>query len=387
LLGVKKTHLFKLVREYREDPEGFSIDYKRTVPNNRLSPSSVEHILAELAREKEMIENQAIPLRFYNYSYIQQILADTYHEKVSLPAIIATARKHGFHIPKKERKPHDREVSTHYAGELLQHDSSYHLFAPYAGEKWYLITTLDDFSRMILFAQLVKKETSWTHILAFQHVCLTWGVPFCYYVDNHSVFRFVQGRDSMWRKHSLTTDGVNTQWRQVLQDLRVRVTYALSPQAKGKIERPYRWLQDRLVRTCAREKIAEIEDAQQVLGQETHRYNYHQVHSTTGEIPIVRFEAATKGRQSLFRELTLPYPFTSPDDVFCLRTVRTVDSYRNISLNNLRLRVHNVPPHREVNLRITSDPEMDIYELKIWYKDTLTDTYCIKESDLKGVHF
>lgn len=387
LLGVKKTHLFKLIKEYRKDPEEFSIDYKRAAPNNRLPPSLVEHILTELAREKEMIENPAIPLRFYNYSYTQQILADTYHEKVSLPTIIATAKKHGFHIPKKERKPHDREVSTHYAGELLQHDASYHLFAPYAGKKWHLITTLDDFSRMILFAHLVKTESSWTHILAFQHVCLTWGVPFCYYVDNHSIFRFVQGRDSMSRKHVLATDDVETQWKQVLQDLRVRVTYALSPQAKGKIERPYRWLQDRLVRTCAREKITEIEDARQVLGQETHRYNYHQVHSTTGEIPVVRFETAVKGKQSLFREMTLPYPFTSPNDVFCLRTKRMVDSYRNISLNNLRLRVHNVPLRQEVNLRITPHREPDIYEVRIWHKDALTDVYRIKGSDLKGVHF
>jgi hypothetical protein len=387
LLGVKKTNLFKLVKEYRKDPEAFTIGYGRAVPNNRLAPSVVEHILAELAREKEMIENPAIPLRFYNYSYLQQILTDMYHEKVSLPAIVATARKYGFYIPKKELKPHDREVSTHYAGELLQHDASYHLFAPYAGEKWYLITTLDDFSRMILFAQLVKKETSWTHILAFRHVCLTWGVPFRYYVDNHSVFRFVQGRDSMWRKHALTTDDVETQWRHVLSELRVQVTYALSPQAKGKIERPYRWLQDRLVRTCARERITNIEDAQQALGRETHRYNYHQVHSTTGEVPVVRFEAAAAGKQSLFRELALPYPFTSPDDVFCLRTRRTVDPYRNISLNNLKLRVHNVPLRHEVDLKITPDRGQDIYEVRIWYKDILTDVYLVKESDLKGVHF
>jgi hypothetical protein len=386
LLGVKKTHLFKLVKEYRQDPEGFSVNYGRTVPNNRLAPSVVEHILVELGREKEMIENPAIPLRFYNYSYLQQILTDTYHKKVSLPAIISTARKHGFYIPKKERKAHDRELSTHYTGELLQHDALYHLFAPYAGEKWYLITTLDDFSRMILFARLVKKETSWTHILAFRHICLTWGVPFRYYVDNHSVFRFVQGRDSMWRKHALTTDDVETQWRHVLSDLRVQVTYALSPQAKGKIERPYRWLQDRLVRTCARDRITNIEDAQQVLGRETHRYNYHQVHSTTGEVPIVRFEAATR-KQSLFRELTLPYPFTSPDDVFCLRTKRTVDSYRNISLNNLKLRVHNVPLRQDVDLRVTPDHGQDIYEVRIWYKDVLTDLYRVKGSDLQGVHF
>lgn len=384
---MKKTHVFKLVKEYRKDPGGFSITYKRTAPNNRLADPATEHILTELAREKELIENPIIPLRYYNYSYVQRILADTYHEKISLPAIIAAAKKHGFYLPKRERKIHEREVSTHYAGELLQHDSSCHLFAPYAGEKWYLITTLDDFSRMILFAQLVKKETSWAHIAAFQHVCLTFGIPFSYYVDNHSIFRFVQGRDSRWRKHSLTTDDVDTQWRQVLRDIRVQVTYALSPQAKGKIERPYRWFQDRLVRTCAREGITKIEDAQQVLGQETHRYNYHQVHSTTREIPIILFERALKNKQSLFREFALPHPFTSLKDIFCFRLKRTVDSYRSISLNNVQLRVHQVPLRQEVDLRIAPSEDPDTYELRIWYSGTLTDAYRIKRSDLKGVHF
>ncbi len=98
--------------------------------------------------------------------------------------------------------------------------------------------------------------------------------------------------DSVWRKHRLFTDDVDTQWRKVLRDIRVQLTYALSPQAKGKIERPYRWLQDRLVRTCAREGIIEIGETQQVLAYEVKRYNEHQLHSTTGEIPIVRFERA-----------------------------------------------------------------------------------------------
>ena len=55
--------------------------------------------------------------------------------------------------------------------------------------------------------------------------------------------------------HHLGTDEVDPQWQQVLRQLNVDVIYALSPQAKGKVERPYRWLQDRIVRTCALEKI------------------------------------------------------------------------------------------------------------------------------------
>ena len=47
--------------------------------------------------------------------------------------------------------------------------------------------------------------------------------------------------------------------------LGVDVIYALSAQAKGKIERPYRWLQDRIVRTCALEHLTTIDDGRVVL--------------------------------------------------------------------------------------------------------------------------
>jgi len=103
-------------------------------------------------------------------------------------------------------------------------------------------------------------------------------------------------------KKNKLTDDVTPQWKQVLDDLNVKITYALSPQAKGKIERPYGWLQDRLIRTCARENIADIREAQEILTQEVHRYNYHQVHSTTQEVPYFRFQRAIKDRVSLFRE-------------------------------------------------------------------------------------
>jgi hypothetical protein len=68
-------------------------------------------------------------------------------------------------------------------------------------------------------------------------------------------------RDSVWKKHHLETDDADPPWKMVLRERRIKVIYALSPQAKGKIERPYRWLQDRIVRTCARENVSTIEQA------------------------------------------------------------------------------------------------------------------------------
>ncbi|MCL4384881.1 MAG: hypothetical protein M1479_05100 [Actinobacteria bacterium] len=201
----------------------------------------------ELAIEKKLITDPNIPLRLYNYSYIKDRLEEVYKQKVSLPSIISRAKAAGFYIKKKDPKAHDREVLTNYPGELIQHDSSHHKWSPYADSKWYLITSLDDYSRFILYTALVEKETSWAHIQALEYVILKYGIPASYYVDSHSIFRFVQGRDSFWRKHYSLTDEVDPQWKQVLSELGVEITYALSPQAKCKIERPYEWIQDRLI--------------------------------------------------------------------------------------------------------------------------------------------
>jgi hypothetical protein len=312
-------------------------------------------------------------------------LRKKYRQKVSLTTVIRRAKKHGFYLRKPERTIHDREVLTRYVGELIQHDSSYHLWAPAAQEKWYLITSLDDYSRLILYAALVKKETTWAHILALQTVILRYGLPYCYYVDSHSIFRFVQGRDSNWRKHHLLTDEATPQWKQVLDDCNVKVSYALSPQAKGKMERPYRWLQDRLVRICVREDIADIKPAQQVLRQEIHRYNYRQVHSTTQEIPYCRFQRALKEKRSLFREFKISPPYKSAKDFFCLRMDRIVDPYRHISISPLQFKVH-ADPHKQVNLRIYPLND-EISEIRFWCEGELIDIQKVKNSELKSVHF
>jgi len=67
--------------------------------------------------------------------------------------------------------------------------------------------------------------------------------------------------------------------------------------AKGKIERSYRWIQDRLVRTCYRENVKDIKKGQLILNNLLQRYNYRIVHSTTREIPYIRFQRAIREKK------------------------------------------------------------------------------------------
>jgi hypothetical protein len=387
ILGIKKRRFFHLVKEFKDNPEGFSIHYSRNRPTRKISEDLEKNIIRELTMEKSLIENPDTTVRYYNYSYIKDILERDYQQKVSLPTIIDRAKKNSFYFPRPKRKAHDREVVTNYPGELIQHDSSHHKFSPYADSKWYLITSLDDYSRFILYAILVAKETSWEHILALEAVILTYGFPICYYVDSHSVFRFVQGRDSYWRNHYRLTDQASPQWKQVLDDCRIGVTYALSPQAKGKIERPYRWIQDRLIRDCAREGITDIVKAQIILNKLINQYNYHWIHSTTGEVPYMRFQRAIRENKSLFRTFSICPPFQSTKDIFCLRAERMVNAYRKISINNLELKVPDAPIHERIQLRITPEKESGLSEVRLWHKDKFLGTQKVKNSDLNMVQF
>ena len=277
---------------------------------------------------------------------------------------------------------------------MIQHDSSHHLWSPpYIDEKWYLITSLDDYSRYLLYAEIVEKETRWSHIKALESVWLRYGFLFQYYVDSHSIFRFVERRDSVWRKHYLKTDEADTQWKRIMNECKVKPIYVLSPQVyagiylpKGKIERPYRWLQDRIVRTCARENIREIGGVKKILSYEVKRYNEQQVHSTTKEIPIIRFERAIQEKKTLFRPFQIPYPYKSTKDIFCIKEERTTNAYRKVSFEGIELKIQGVNPHKKVELRMVPDEKTGLTEIRFWYKSKLVGTQKVKNTELKSLH-
>jgi len=385
-LDVKRRRFFYLFKSYKENPEAFSIEYKRRSPK-RISSKLEKIIIRELQKEKALVTNKDIPVYGYNYTYLRDQIFKKHKIKVSVPTIINRAKKNDCYIVKKEKKKHDREVLTDYPGELIQHDSSHHKFSPMADHKWYLITSIDDYSRYLLYAKLLERETSWAHISALESVILKHGIPLRYYVDSHSIFRFVRGRDSLWQHHLKVTDQVVPQWKQVLLDLDVKVTYALSPQAKGKAERPYGWLQDRLVRTCARENITGIREAQKVLSYEVNRYNYHQVHSTTGEKPFYRFRQAISNNKTMFREFKIPEPYQTTKDIFCLRTEKPVDAYHKIRINNYITKVKGVPLRDKVEIRMVPSQKRGISELRFWYRNKLVDVKRATNTDLGIVQF
>jgi len=131
ILGIKKRRFFAFVKELKNDPENFSIQYYRNTPNRKISKNIERNIAKELKIEKDLIKNKEIPIKYYNYSYIKDFLEQKYGQKVSLPTIIDRAKRNNFYFLRSKEKAHDQKVLPNYPEELIRHDSSRHQFAPY----------------------------------------------------------------------------------------------------------------------------------------------------------------------------------------------------------------------------------------------------------------
>ena len=388
ILGIGKSRFFALIKTYRDNPDSFNISYIRHNPTRNITPKAEKRIIHELNESRKLIKDKDVPIWRYNYSFIRQTLLEKDKQKVGLSTIIRKAKQHGFYIPrKKTSKPHDREVITNNVGELIQHDSSQHLFAPKAGRKWWLITSIDDHSRFILYAKLVEHDTTWPHIVAVRYIFLKFGLPMRFYIDSDSIFRFVRGRDDLHYKHHRFTDDSKPQWTQILDECQVKPAFALSPQAKGKVERPYGWLQDHLVRLCYRDNVSTLAQGNHILDKEINAYNFKRLHSTIEEIPYLRYQIALREKRNLFRPFRIPPPFQSTKDIFCFRMDRTVDAYRTVSINNLKIKFSNAPIHEKLQLRIHPDILTGLSEIRFWHKDKLLDVQKVKTKLINPVLF
>jgi transposase len=368
-LQIGRSRFFTLFQKYKKNPADFTVRYRRSSPApNRCDRETDAAVFAELERQKTLIKNPNLPIHYYHYREARDAVRTEHGITLSDETVRRRAIEWGFTNPKMKKQDHDRTVETTAVRQLFQHDASVHLWSPFASEKWHLLTTIDDFSRLLLYAVLSPEETTWAHIQAAQHVITTYGRGVAYYVDNHRIFRFISYRDSIWRCEVKGTDDVDTEWKRCVKDAGMDVWYASSPQAKGKIERPYRWLQERMVIRYAKQEVKTISEAQRILDQLVTIYNEQWVHATTKEIPRLRYERALREGASVLLPFTIPEPYTSTKDIFCLRDTRIIDGYRKVNWKKYEFTVpKSVPIGASVELHVIPDAQQP--EIRVWYRD------------------
>ena len=127
-----------------------------------------------------------------------------------------------------------------------------------------LLIAVDDATGTVADALFCEKEEAYTYFLLIQDLAQSAGIPVALYVGRHGVFRHTPGSG---------LPGTSTQFSRAMDELGIQMIFALSPQAKGRVERAAGTFQDRLVTELRLAGAGSIGEANGVLAQFLPRYN------------------------------------------------------------------------------------------------------------------
>lgn len=142
---------------------------------------------------------------------------------------------------KRERREH--------VGMLVQADGSIHDWFEGRGQKCTALVGVDDATGEILFLEFHECESTKNYMLAFKSYITEHGRPIAIYVDCHSVFKLTVNNPEQTRL---------SQFARAMQQLEIEIIYAHSPQAKGRVERLNKTLQDRLIKLMRLHNVSDI---------------------------------------------------------------------------------------------------------------------------------
>jgi hypothetical protein len=166
---------------------------------------------------------------------------------------IAAVRKRGVkrHYKRRERKAQE--------GALLLWDGSPHRWLGQEKGEWSLMAVMDDATGALLHGVFALEEDAQSYLICLRQIVLDKGIPLALYMDRHGIFR---RNDDHWSlQEQLAGEQTPTQLGQALRALGIETIFAMSPQAKGRVERLFNTLQDRLVQELRLAGISTAEDA------------------------------------------------------------------------------------------------------------------------------
>ena len=177
--------------------------------------------------------------------------------------------------PKRKRRPkrhRRRRPRNPQEGMMAIWDGSPHAWFGKQHPVCCLMAAIDDATSKLLEAFFIEFECSQAYLMLLRQIIKTHGIPLAIYQDRHSALR---RNDDYWTlEEQLAGEQTPTQVGQALRDLGITPIFANSPQAKGRVERPFGVLQDRLVAEMGLRGIADIQTANSFLHELfIHDYN------------------------------------------------------------------------------------------------------------------
>jgi hypothetical protein len=205
---------------------------------------------------------------------------------------------------------------------LLQLDASRHDWLQGRAPWLTLVGAIDDATNIVPYALFREAEDAHGYFLLMEHIVRHYGRPLAVYRDRHGIFeRAPSERDTLAEQLKGTRDP--TQFGRMLAELDINSIAARSPQAKGRIERLWGTLQDRLVVELRLAGATTVAEANQVLWRYLPGFNQ-------------RFAVAAAEPDLAYRDLV---PGCEAARIFCFKYVRTVAADNTVRLGEHRLQL------------------------------------------------
>ena len=257
LIGVSPRHTRRILADYRErGAASLAHGHRGRKPANAV-PETTRSRVVHLART--VYEGA-------NHTHLSELLSEREGldmGRTTLRRILVNA---GLSSPRRRRPPKHRMRRQRMPreGMLIQMDGSYHRWLGDDGPQFTILFAVDDATGCVLNALFCDHEDTSSYFLLMQGLLRRRGIPLALYTDRHAVFK---------HRSEYQPAGTPTQFGRAMEEMGTQLIFALSPQAKGRVERTAGTFQDRLITELRLAGATTVEQAKAVLQQFLPRFN------------------------------------------------------------------------------------------------------------------
>lgn len=301
VLGYHKVHISRLKKRYLEEGELGMV--RKGIPSPRRIKDEIKEQVTRLKQHKYFD---------FNILHFKERLEELEKINLSYETVRKILIEKGVHSPKKKKVVHRRRRRMPKAGMLIQMDSSQHQWIKKVKNKWWLTAAVDDATSEILYMKFYPSDGVFNNMGVLRAIIEQYGVFYSLYVDKASHFTTTR----LGGLHvEVDIEQQNTHIERALDELGITMINANSPQAKGRIERAFGTLQDRLIAEMRLHGINSYKKANEFIEKYFIKY-YNEKFAKNTEVDRV------------FKPLN---PTVNLDLIFCKRYQRKVKKDNTIS--------------------------------------------------------
>lgn len=290
-----------------------------------------------------------------NFTHFQEILEDNYGIKISYTSLSNFLKSKGAKSPRKHKKVkiHNRRMERPSSGELLQVDGTPHRFF-YGDDKEYCLHGfIDDATHQVTGLYMCENECMHGYLEVTRQTFKNFGVPLALYADGSSIFFPKDNKLTLEEQLAGITEPT-TQYGRMMKYLGVDLIHAGSSQAKGRIERLWNTLHDRLRTEFRIHNITTIEEANNFLKTYILKFNK-------------KFGIEPKNKKSSFMDLP---KYINLDYLLSVKYTRVVDVSNCISISGTTFVIDTkeILHKKKIELCISKRIGLKAYFNNKWYK-------------------